>query len=68
MPLAAESARVTMLDRGEAALQQAVAEIRKGCQADVLAVPADVTGYEEIQRVVRPSTSSPSRSRGPWTT
>jgi 3-oxoacyl-[acyl-carrier protein] reductase len=43
MGLAAEGARVTMLARGEAELLRAAEEIRGRCQAEVLAVPADVT-------------------------
>src|SRR5574341_2446709 len=53
MALAGEGARVTVLARGEAELQKAAKEIRERHQADVLAVPADVTRYEDIKRVVR---------------
>lgn len=53
MGLAAEGARVTMLARGEAELLRAAEEIRGRCQAEVLAVPADVTKSEDITRVVQ---------------
>ena len=53
MGLAAEGARVTILARNEANLTKAAAEIRDVCQADVLAIPADVTSYDDIRRVVR---------------
>lgn len=52
MGLAAEGARVTMLARDGTALMQAAEEIRQQCQADVLAVPADVTKHDDIKRVV----------------
>jgi 3-oxoacyl-[acyl-carrier protein] reductase len=51
--LAAEGARVTMLARNEAELRQSAEEIGKQYQADILAVPADVTRYEDIRRVVQ---------------
>ena len=50
---AAEGARVTMLARNEGELRKAAEEIRGACQADVLAIPADVTKYDDIRRVVR---------------
>lgn len=53
MGLAAEGARVTMLARGEAELLRASEEIRERCQAEVLAVPADVTRAQDITRVVQ---------------
>jgi 3-oxoacyl-[acyl-carrier protein] reductase len=53
MGLAAEGARVTMLARGEAELLRAAEEIRGSCQAEVLAVPADVTKSEDITRAVQ---------------
>ncbi len=51
--LAAEGSRVTMLARSEADLEKAAGEIRTQCQADILAVPADLTKGEDIQRVVQ---------------
>jgi 3-oxoacyl-[acyl-carrier protein] reductase len=53
MAFAAEGARVTVFARGEAELLKAAAEIRERWQADVLALPADVTRYDDIQRVVQ---------------
>ncbi len=53
MGLAAEGARVTMLARNEAELAKAASAIRDACHADVLAIPADVTSYDDIKRVVR---------------
>ncbi len=53
MGLAAEGARVTILARNEANLAKAAAEIRDVCQAEVLAISADVTSYDDIRRVVR---------------
>ncbi len=51
--LAAEGARVTMLARNEAELKQAAEEMASRHQADILAIPADVTSHEDIRRVVR---------------
>src|SRR5574337_387206 len=53
MGLAAEGARVTMLARNGTALMQAAEEIRQKYQADVLAIPADVTRHDDIKRVVQ---------------
>ncbi len=53
MALAGEGARVTMLARGEADLVKAAKEVRERHGAEVLAVPADVTSYDDIRRVVR---------------
>jgi 3-oxoacyl-[acyl-carrier protein] reductase len=50
--LAAEGARVAMCARGEAALNDAAAEVKRKTGADVLAVPADVSRVEDIRRVV----------------
>lgn len=50
---AAEGARVTMLAWSEADLLRAAEEIRRRCQAEVLAIPADVTSSDAIQHVVR---------------
>ena len=50
---AAEGARVTMLARNESALRQAAEEIRRKFQAEVLAIPADVTKPEDIRRAVQ---------------
>lgn len=53
MALAAEGSRVTVLARDEAQLRRAAEEIRGRHGAEVLAVPADVTRADDIQRVVR---------------
>lgn len=53
MGLAAEGARVTILARHQADLQQAAGEIRERCRAEVLAVPADVTREDDLKRVVQ---------------
>jgi 3-oxoacyl-[acyl-carrier protein] reductase len=53
MGLAAEGARVTMLARNQAGLTEAAEEVRRRFQADVLAVPADVTRHDDIKRVVQ---------------
>jgi 3-oxoacyl-[acyl-carrier protein] reductase len=50
--LAAEGARVAMCARGEAALNDAAAEVKRKTGAEVLAVPADVSRAEDIRRVV----------------
>lgn len=50
--LAAEGARVAMCARGEAALNDAAAEVKRKTGAEVLAVPADVSRVEDIRRVV----------------
>ena len=50
--LAAEGARVAMCARGEAALNEAAAEVRSKTGAEVLAVPADAARAEDIRRVV----------------
>ncbi len=50
--LAAEGARVAMCARSEADLLAAAREIREKTQAEVLAVPADVTRLADIKRVV----------------
>jgi 3-oxoacyl-[acyl-carrier protein] reductase len=52
MGLAAEGARVTMLARSPNELNTAAEEIRRTCHADVMAIPADVTNYDDIKRVV----------------
>lgn len=52
MGLAAEGARVTMCARTEADLIAAANEIREKTKAEVLAIPADVTRYADIRRVV----------------
>lgn len=53
MALAAEGSRVTVLARDEAELRRAAEEIGGRHDAEVLAVPADVTRADDIQRVVR---------------
>ena len=53
MGLAAEGARVTMLARTGVDLERAAQEIREKCHADVLAIAADVTSYDDVKRVVR---------------
>ncbi len=53
MGLAAEGARVTMLARTGADLDQAAAEVREKHRTEVLAIPADVTSSDDIRRVVR---------------
>jgi 3-oxoacyl-[acyl-carrier protein] reductase len=53
MALAAEGARVTMCARGVDDLAKAAQDVRDRHQADVLAVPADVTRYDDIKRVVQ---------------
>ena len=50
--LAAEGARVTMLARDREALELAAREIRDRRQAEVLAIPADLAGPEDIRRAV----------------
>jgi 3-oxoacyl-[acyl-carrier protein] reductase len=50
--LAAEGARVAMCARGEAALNDAAAEIRAKTGAEVLTVAADAARPEDISRVV----------------
>jgi 3-oxoacyl-[acyl-carrier protein] reductase len=50
--LAQEGARVALCARSDAELQAAAEEIRKSTGAEVLAVPADVTRAEDIERVV----------------
>jgi 3-oxoacyl-[acyl-carrier protein] reductase len=50
--LAQEGARVTLCARSDAELQAGAEEIRKSTGAEVLAVPADVTRAEDIERVV----------------
>jgi 3-oxoacyl-[acyl-carrier protein] reductase len=50
--LAAEGARVALCARGEAALDDAAAEVRARTGGEVLAVPADVSRAEDIARVV----------------
>ena len=52
MALAAEGARVTMCARGVDALAKAAQDVQDRHQADVLAVPADVTRYDDVKRVV----------------
>jgi len=52
MSLAAEGARVVMCARGEAALKDAAAEVKRQTGAEVLAVPADVSRAADISRVV----------------
>ncbi len=50
--LAAEGARVAMCARGEAALNEAAAEVKRKTGAEVLAVPADASKADDIKRVV----------------
>ncbi len=52
LALAREGARVTICARSEADLEAAAEEIRRDAHAEVLAVPADLTNAEDIQRVV----------------
>lgn len=52
MGLAGEGARVVMCARGEAALHEAAAEVKRKTGAEVLAVPADAARAEDIRRVV----------------
>jgi len=53
MGLAAEGARVTMLARTGTDLERAAKEVRETCHAGVLAIPGDVTSYDDVRRVVR---------------
>jgi 3-oxoacyl-[acyl-carrier protein] reductase len=53
MALAAEGARITMCARGVDALAKAAQDVQDRHQADVLAVPADVTRYDDVKRVVQ---------------
>ncbi len=50
--LAAEGARVTMCARSEADLLLAAGEVRDKTNAEVLAIPADVTRLADIERLV----------------
>jgi 3-oxoacyl-[acyl-carrier protein] reductase len=50
--LAAEGARVAMCARGEAALDEAAAAVKRQTGAEVLAVSADVSRAEDVRRVV----------------
>jgi 3-oxoacyl-[acyl-carrier protein] reductase len=50
--LAGEGARVVMCARGEAALQDAAAEVKRQTGAEVLAVAADASRAADISRVV----------------
>src|SRR5467141_1608508 len=50
--LAAEGARVVMCARGEAALEDAAAEVKRQTGADVLALVADASRAADISRVV----------------
>ena len=50
--LAAEGARVVMCARGEAALQDAAAEVKRQTGAEVLALPADASRAADISKVV----------------
>ena len=52
MGLAAEGARVAMCARGQAALDEAAAEIRAKTGAQVLAMAADASRPEDVARVV----------------
>jgi 3-oxoacyl-[acyl-carrier protein] reductase len=52
LALAGEGARVTICARTEADLEAAAEEIRRETHGEVLAVPADLTKAEDIQRVV----------------
>jgi 3-oxoacyl-[acyl-carrier protein] reductase len=52
LALAREGARVTICARTEADLEAAAEEIRRETRAEVLAVDADLTSAEDIQRVV----------------
>ena len=53
MALAAEGARIAMCARGVDALAKAAQDVQDRHQADVLAVPADVTRYDDVKRVVQ---------------
>jgi 3-oxoacyl-[acyl-carrier protein] reductase len=53
MALCAEGARVTMCARGADDLAKAAQEVRETHRGDVLAVPADVTRYDDVARVVQ---------------
>jgi 3-oxoacyl-[acyl-carrier protein] reductase len=50
--LAAEGTRVALCARGEAALNEAAADVKNKTGAEVLAIPADVSRAEDIRRVV----------------
>jgi len=50
--LAAEGVRVAMCARGEAALNDAAAEVKRATGAEVLTLTADVARAEDIRRVV----------------
>ena len=50
--LAAEGVRVAMCARGEAALNEAAAEVKRKTGAEVLAAAADVNNADDIKRVV----------------
>jgi 3-oxoacyl-[acyl-carrier protein] reductase len=52
LSLAREGARVTICARSEAELEEAADEIRAEAEAEVLAVPADLSGPEGITAVV----------------
>jgi 3-oxoacyl-[acyl-carrier protein] reductase len=52
LALAREGARVTICARSESQLQAAAEEIRREADAEVLALAADLTKPEDIQRVV----------------
>ena len=52
MGFGAEGARVAMCARGEADLKAAADDVRKQTGADVIAVPADASRPEDIERVV----------------
>ncbi len=52
LSLAREGARVTICARSEAELEAAAAEIRAGTGAEVLTVPADLSGADGITTVV----------------
>jgi 3-oxoacyl-[acyl-carrier protein] reductase len=56
--LAAEGSRVAMCARGEAALAEAAAEVKKKTGAEVLAIPADVSRAEDIRRVIAGATEA----------
>jgi 3-oxoacyl-[acyl-carrier protein] reductase len=53
MGLAAEGARVLMCARGEADLKAAAEEVRAKTGAEVIAMPADVTKKDDVERLIK---------------
>src|SRR5229473_577204 len=51
--LAAEGARILMCARGEADLKVAADEVRAKTGSEVIAMPADVTRKEDVDRLIK---------------